>query len=460
MDYETLWLRVETMVLGLMEQHGETRNSLGPKLGLGRNTLGRCLLTDDQRGSAGTVRPAFDVAFQVAEHFNVKPASLLAPFAPDAPEVLMGLLPCPQQNDLDDEVLRAIASIGDRITHSTGLEPNLWFQRRVAESGFTRIYNELEELELRRHYENEVVAGVCRRNLTDATVDERIGTAQAIRLTGMVGLWGSIQRCRHRLMEARLALQSSLAYARRLGDLSLYANQLQRSAYVFFSLDASDLAVAVLREASENFRIDRNESGAIYTLVDKARVAYQAGRIGNAERFYSAALELLGEGRTDAFYRTVAAQGLATCRDLQGDVRGALAYLARAVEDADPRHRRLRAALLLTAANIQRRLGNFDQAESSYWEALDICLEDQDADSAIRVCVDLSVCLVSSGRQDRLDPVRETVRKLLPGLRDHRSLQRECEMLLRELWQDSVSLEALSQISRQLEANKVAATSK
>ena len=95
MDYETLWLRVEAMVLGLMEQHGETRNSIGPKLGLGRNHLRRYLLTEEQRRGRRKVTPAFDLAFQVAEHFGVRPAALLAPFASDAPEDLLQLLPWP-----------------------------------------------------------------------------------------------------------------------------------------------------------------------------------------------------------------------------------------------------------------------------------------------------------------------------------------------------------------------------
>ena len=130
--------------------------------------------------------------------------------------------------------------------------------------------------------------------------------------------------------------------------------------------------------------------------------AMHANKLALAERLYRAGLDLLTAEETNSFYKAVAAQGLAKCRDLQGDVRGGLRFLAIAVEEADPRCTQLRAALLYTAANTERRMQHFDEAEFKYWEALAICEETDDADSAIRVCIDLSVCLIKAGREAAL----------------------------------------------------------
>lgn len=455
MDRESLWLRLEPLILDLIKTDEESRNSLGPKLGFSRNHLGRFLRTAEERRADRRVRPDFNLAFQIAEHYGIQPTTLLAPYAHDAPEVLLQILPCEPDHNPDTDLLDAIATLESRVVGNGQRYLELWDERRSGVTELARIYAELEELENRRHYAAHEVAETCRDAILGAT-NSRLGSfgyLEALRLTGLAGIWASIQRRKTQLFRAREAVRHSLIIARRLGDSSLYANQLQRASYVLRELNTPDLAVLALRESAELYRVDGNEIGAIYTLLDRAALAANCNRLPEAERLYTAGLNLLP--REDrSVYRATATQGLATCFDLRGDIEGALALLTESASISDPRDTRLRGLLLWTAANIQRRLGSYSEAEAKYFEVLQIFEDLEFADLILRLALDLSLSLVKSGKYSDLERLRAAVLRFLPRIRKQKTLQFQYELLLRELTAEP-SESRLSNLRRQVEARRL-----
>lgn len=448
--------RLEAMALELIDQRGTSRTALAAELGVAGNTLTANL--DSDRPAGETTDPRW--AFAVFEHFGRDPVRLLAGLCPaDRPEELLAVLPVPGLDPAEERRKRRTKAHKQRVecldaarrldawlpqAPAEDLMTKPWLERRFRDPDLEPVYGELEDLEERRHRDAAAVEETCRRALTSPLPDDPT-VPEAIRRTGRLGIWGTIQRSKQRLQFARDALSLAISFARQVGDESLIAKQLQRSAYVFKDVGAQTTSVALLREASERYRADRNQDGDAGALIHRAAMAFNQGEIVLAERLYFAGLDLLS---SEASYisRSMAAQGIATCRDHRGDVEGALAFLTAAGSEEISENHRFKAFLLHTAANLQRKMMRFVDAERTYWEALSLLEAERDAEAKIKLCLDLAVCLLEDGRIESLGDVAGQAQLLLPHLPNQSFIQKQCELLLRELSSERVSIEAVRRL--------------
>lgn len=456
-----LWLKMEQLLLELMDDRGDTRQEVSQEIGYSEGLLGKYLKVDRDPGDE--IIPRWDLACLVLVSYGIEPAEALHAIHPAGPlELILSILPVGERGRKEEKTPKSRRSVAQRreaeflrvareLESSMPASPEVlveepWSERR-GDPQLGPAYAELEELEDRRHYEPDQVAETCRRDVVGTGAP--LGVAEAIGVAGRIGIWGSIQRERKRLRPARDAVSASLGCARRLQDRSLLAQQSVRAAYVFYELDSPRTAVAAAQEASRHFRVDWNKIGDAKTLVDLGVLAFLRDDLMEAERLLRAALrELPKEGHT--VYRSCASQGVASCLDIKGEVEEALRYLGKAAALAEPRDPRLQTALLFTAANIERREGHFSSAEAKYWHALRFYSRQGAADWVLRVSLDLSVCLVLSGRQRRRNEVRQVVLEHLPDAKDQKALRRHAELILRELSREETTVKRLEELQAEL----------
>lgn len=448
--------RLEEMALELVDQRGTSRTALARELGVAGNTLTANL--DPDRPPEETTDPRW--AFAVFEHFGRDPIQVLAGLCPaDAPEELLSILPIPGLDPAEERRKRRTKAHKERVAclqaarrldawlprESDEALARPWPERRFRDPDLEPVYHELEELEERRHRDAVAVEETCREALIRPLPDKPT-LPEAIRRVGLLGIWGTVQRSKHRLELARDALSLSIAFARRLGDESLLAKQLQRSAYVFRDLGAQSTAVSLLREVSERFRIDQHQNGDAYSLIDRASMAGTRGEIEVAERLFLAGSKSLSASASP-FYKLTVIQGIATCRDHRGDLEGALSFLGSTLTSSkEYDHPQVRAYILHTIANIERKMGRYFDAIESYRLALEHLHGQQDPEAELKLYLDLAVCWINAGEPERIKGIAVQVRNLLPKLRNQSYLQTQCELLIRELSSETVSVEALAEI--------------
>lgn len=353
---------LETVAAECIDQSEVSRTTLAKELGVSRNTLGANLRSEREPGD--TTDPRW--AFAVLEFFGKDPVQVLEGLCPPClPEELLSILPVPEPTVEPSRrskayrrrvaCLRAAREKAHLVgPDSEGLLSRPWPERRQGHSGLRRVYDELEELEERRCREPDAVERQCARVITGEVTDTS-NLADALRRIGMLGIWGIIQRRSSRLEFARDALSTSTAAARKQGDWTLLADQLRRSAWIFQDLGVPRLAVNALREASELCRADKNRDLAAYSVISRASIAAILGDMHLAQALFLSGLDSLTPNSSPEF-RVMATQGVAICREHQGDLTGALEFLCSAVlgEQEHALGPRFRASLLLTSANLQR----------------------------------------------------------------------------------------------------------
>lgn len=447
---------LEEIVLETLRQHGISRTALGNKylLDVSGDTVCRKLIPDRPEGE---VPPDVTLCLRALEVCGVDGMEVLGALCPaGVPEVLLSAMPVPGF-DRDEEqkvkrrkgykrrrrLLRAAEKLEATIPRNDPAVRKIWPVRR-SDPELGPVYEELEGLEEERHRDRGVVEEVCEEVL--ARECDSLSLAEAVHRVGVLGIWGSVQCAAQRLHFARDGLVRSTALSKKLGDESLLASQLRRSAIVFDRLGAPVMAKSLLEEVTVRCLADQYRDGVGYGLTNYAVLALNRGEIDRAEHLYLAAVEHLAPGANPA-YRVAIAQGVATCREHRGDFEGALKFLAsigsplRAYNPPD-----LRAYILHTAANIERRLGRLKAAEKKYWEALQL-LEGLGAfREELKLCMDLAVCLTKSGCLERLKKVSEHATRLLPKLSDRKFLQTQAELLILELTSGDVSSEALERL--------------
>lgn len=448
MNAHALWGRLYERIVEILEEGPYSRNSLSKELGRNRFYLRDHLLPD---------RQDFDLAFEVGEAMGLSPSELLAPILDGVlPEVVLSSLPAagddrrenrwrPTSDErLDREFLTAIRGMEGRVGPAPKLQTVPWPKRRE-DPELAPVYSELEHLDELRRAEPGRVLETCHAAITDGSE----APGGSLRRIGLAGIWCSVQRSRGRLRPARDGLCVTLRLARALGDRSLLADQLQRSASVLRKLGADAVALAASREAAEHYRLDRNMPGEACTLIDRAVLAFHRNDLRLARQLYEAGYrELAGTRRK--VYRVSAAQGVATILDLEGDVKGALKSLLAAAAEADPEDRKVRAHLLFPAANIERRLGCLDEAERHYREAARLFSELGQQDYLFRVCLDLANCLVQAGKRAQVESVRSLLKETMPALKDRETLRFQYECLLNELSRESLSSGSLDRLAAEL----------
>lgn len=457
-----LWLEMERLLLELMADRGHTRQELSQEIGYSEGLLGKYVKAD--RNESDEIIPRWDLAFSILVSYGIEPAEALHAIHPGGSlELALSILPVGERGRKEERPPKSRRSIAQRredeflqvaremesAMPSSPEEFEEPWPKRCKDRALGAVYAELEELEERRHYEPKKVAQRCRRKVVASGVPRT--EAEAVGVVGRIGIWGSIQRVRQRLRPARDALSASLACARKLQDRSLLANQCQRAAFVFYELDSPRLAMAAVLEASRHYRVDRNQIGDAKTLVDLGILAGFRDDLLEAERLLRSALDVLPEeGHT--MNRACAAQGVASCLDIQGEVEEALRFLRKAAALAEARDPRLQTALLFTAANLERREGRLSSAESKYWHALRFYATQGASDWVLRVSLDLAVCLTLSGRRQRWSELRQIVLEHLPDARDQKALRRHAELILRELSREETTVKRLEELQAELDS--------
>lgn len=347
------------------------------------------------------------------------------------------------------EILEAARRLEGDVPCSPEIFAKTWEDRRSLSPELNRAYEHLADRERRRHYEPETVAEECKETILQARGGE-LDAARAVRVIGSLGIWGTIKRVADYLRTARDTLSWSVRLARRLGDESLLARQLQRSASVFLELGEPELATTALDQASRHYRGDQNEIGAAKILVHQGVFAGRRNDLRTSERFYRAGLEALPkEGQTVA--RSCAAQGVATCLDLQGDLAGAVEFLQRSAAMAEPNDPRLSAALTLTAANLERKLGNHPEAEAKYWSAVRSYERLEDSELVVLSCLHLAALLVEIGDYSKNSELRSLIADHFPRVRRVESVNFQRDLILLELSRRKASAAKLREFAKEIE---------
>lgn len=455
MDKQAIWTRVTRAVLEAIEEHGTSRSRVSLELGHGKNTVTNVFRYPDETGGDD---PNFDLALEVLQHLGAQEPVAIFSVSSDRPESLLSMLGVLDRGKDEratrkhrktkaqkhsEEVVAAARSVSVPGKPEVFRQP--WVDRREGELELADAYAEVERLEERRHRDCEKVLETCRREIVKA--ESPLDSSQACRFVGLLGIWASIKRVQTVYRPARDALSQSLALARRLGDRSLLARHLQRAAYIFRDLEEPQIAVSALDQATRYYSADGNDAGRAEALVDYGFLAFRRDDYATAESFYRRGWEKLPK-TGHIVYRSAAAQGIATCLELQGDLTGALKFLRRCVEVADNHDPRLEAAILYTAANLERKRGLFSDAESKYWSVLRSYRRLEEADGVLRVLLDLIVCLKLSGRQSELGKLAPIVEEYLPKVKDRKSLRVQAELILIELRTQALSAELLGRLER------------
>lgn len=450
--------RLEEVVLEALRKRGISRHALGEKYldGITGETVRRKLVPDRPEGEAP---PDATLCFRALEVCEVDAVEVLGSLCPaKSPEVLLSILPIPGF-DLQAErkaertkgyqrrrkLLRVAKELEAAIPRDDPAAKKIWPVRR-SDPELGPVYEKLEKLDEERHRDSAAVEKICEKELTRAC--DSLAFAEAIHRVGLVGIWSSVQRSGQRLYFARDALAVSTSLARKLGDESLLAEQLLRSAAMLKQLEAPGVAEPVLQQVIACCLADQYRDGVGYALASSARVAFDTGNIDLAERRFLAALEQLTQSASP-FFRLMIAQGIASCREHHGDLEGALAFL-QSIETATYRRLDLKAYLLHTAGNLQRKLHRFQAAEQSYREALKLLADRHDPKAKLKLYFDLSACLVLSGAKGRLPAVRDGLDKLLPRLANQSYVQTQCLLLIRELSTEVVSPRRLEELKAKL----------
>lgn len=452
--------RLEEIVLEALRKHGISRHALGEQYldGVSSKTVRRKLVPDRPEGE---VPPDVTLCFQALEVCGVDGMEVLSSLCPArTPEVLLSIMPIPGFDRAEERraertkgyqrrrrLLQAAEKLEGWIPRDDPTAKEIWPVRH-SDPELGPVYEELERLDEMRHRDRDAVAEISEAVLSRG--NDCLSFTEALLQVGMLGIWSSVQLSAQRLHFARDALVMSIGLARKLGDESLLADQLRRSAAVLEPLGAPGVAESVLREVMERCIADQNRDGVGYALVRRAALAGQSGDIDFSQRLYHAAREQL-TASASPFERIAIAQGIANNYVHAGDLQGALAFLASiGASGQNYDHPQLRAAVLLTSGNIQRKMGRFTSATRSYREALENLRGLNDRGSELKVCLDLAVCLVKAGDWEGCIEVAAEVQTLLPELASQSHLQTQCELLLRELRSEHVSLERLAAIRARL----------